>query len=111
MLPPARSIKEMTLIKIREDLEGVVVVTAGPGATITLAAGDDVPEGVEVGEHLLGAEPAAEESAEAAEESPADEPEAPAEESAEESAEAAEAPAKAAGPYATAPKSTRARKA
>lgn len=42
--------------KIRSDLEGVVS-TYQDGVAITLAAGDDVPDGVEVGDHVLdGAE-------------------------------------------------------
>ncbi len=40
------------MLKIREDLEGVVIITTGPGATITLAAGDKVPRGITVGDHL-----------------------------------------------------------
>lgn len=39
--------------KIRADLEGVVAVTIAPGVVKNLAAGDDVPEGVTVGDHVL----------------------------------------------------------
>ena len=38
--------------KIREDLEGVVVIGTG-GDPIVLHPGDDVPEGVELGDHVL----------------------------------------------------------
>lgn len=38
--------------KIREDLEGVVVIGTG-GDPIILHPGDDVPEGVELGDHVL----------------------------------------------------------
>jgi hypothetical protein len=38
-------------MKIRDDLEGVVHVRT-LGGVVVLAAGDTIPEGVEVGEHL-----------------------------------------------------------
>ena len=37
---------------IREDLVGVVLVATENGAPIMLKAGDEVPEGVTVGDHL-----------------------------------------------------------
>lgn len=40
-------------MRIRQDLEGVVYVHAG-GDVVCLAAGDVVPEGAVVGEHLVG---------------------------------------------------------
>lgn len=40
------------MAKIREDFEGAVHVDG-----FVLVAGDDVPEGVRVGEHLTGVEP------------------------------------------------------
>ena len=39
-------------MRIRRDLVGVVVLTTAEGATLTLNPGDEVPEGVEVGDHL-----------------------------------------------------------
>lgn len=39
--------------KIREDLEGIVAVTVSPGEVMVLTAGDEVPEGVTLGEHVL----------------------------------------------------------
>ena len=42
---------------IREDLVGVVTAYDAAGVSVVLVAGDDVPEGVVVGDHLLaGAE-------------------------------------------------------
>jgi hypothetical protein len=38
--------------KIRDDLEGVIIVTTEAGPFI-LRAGDEVPEGVTVGDHVL----------------------------------------------------------
>lgn len=45
------------MVKIRDDLEGVVYPYTSDGITlgIALRAGDDVPAGVVVGEHLLAA--------------------------------------------------------
>ena len=37
--------------RIRDDLEGVVIV-ATDGNPIVLKAGDDIPDGVEVGDHV-----------------------------------------------------------
>ena len=48
-------------MKIRSDLIGVVIVTTSEGTTITLNPGDEVPGGVEVGDHLT-VEPEAEEA-------------------------------------------------
>lgn len=47
-------------MRIRSDLEGVVYVPGDDGELLCLAAGDDVPRGVDVGEHLTTepAEPA-----------------------------------------------------
>lgn len=42
--------------KIRADLVGVVHVPGQIG--VTLKAGDEVPEGVDLGDHLFEAEPA-----------------------------------------------------
>lgn len=49
---------------IREDLDGVTVVPGGDGL-IVLQAGDVVPEGVSVGDHLLEPEPESEPEPEA----------------------------------------------
>ncbi|GEM_PF-2105279 len=38
-------------MKIRDDLEGVVHVRV-PGGVVVLSAGDAVPDGAEVGDHL-----------------------------------------------------------
>ncbi|MGW8565661.1 Rho termination factor N-terminal domain-containing protein [Isoptericola sp. NPDC055881] len=38
--------------KIRDDLDGVVYAYDEGGATVRLAAGDEVPTGVTVGDHL-----------------------------------------------------------
>lgn len=43
-------------MKIRPDLIGVVVVRDADYAAVTLRAGDEVPEGVTVGDHLTAAE-------------------------------------------------------
>lgn len=43
-------------MKIRDDLVGVVIATTSDGTTVTLNAGDEVPEGVVVGDHLTAAE-------------------------------------------------------
>lgn len=40
---------------VRGDLVGVVYVHAGDGA-VRLSAGDTIPDGVEVGEHLIASE-------------------------------------------------------
>jgi hypothetical protein len=40
-------------MKIRDDLEGVVYVHT-EGGVVVLKAGDTIPAGVEVGEHLTG---------------------------------------------------------
>ena len=42
---------------IREDLVGVVFVATENGSPIMLKAGDEVPEGVTVGDHLTVDEP------------------------------------------------------
>lgn len=42
-------------MKIRSDLDGVVYVRLLDGGVACLAAGDTVPEGVDVGPHLLDA--------------------------------------------------------
>ena len=39
-------------MKIRDDLEGVVYVRSDDGTLTTLKAGDTVPSGIEVGDHL-----------------------------------------------------------
>lgn len=44
--------------RIRGDFEGVVHIPGRPGAT--LKAGDEVPDGIEFGDHLFAAEDAAE---------------------------------------------------
>lgn len=93
-------------MKIREDLEGVVVVTTGPGSVVTLAAGAEVPEGIEVGEHLLATDAPAKGPAKA----DATEGAAPAEAPVEVAETSAKEPAEAKGPYAAAPKTTRGRK-
>lgn len=48
------------MAKIRSDLEGVVHAYTADGSPLghTLAAGDDVPNGVVVGDHLLEQKPA-----------------------------------------------------
>lgn len=46
--------------RIRADLDGVVIVRDASEQLVTLAAGDDVPDGVTVGAHVL--EPEAEQS-------------------------------------------------
>lgn len=43
--------------KIRDDLDGVVYVRAGADV-VTLRAGDDVPEGVDVADHLVAGDEA-----------------------------------------------------
>lgn len=45
------------MAKIRTDLEGVVVALDSNGTGITLYPGDTVPEGVEVGAHVLDGKP------------------------------------------------------
>lgn len=40
-------------MRIRSDIEGVVVIPTEVGVPIILAAGDEIPEGVTVGPHLL----------------------------------------------------------
>ena len=42
------------MASVRDDLEGVVTAYDAAGVAVTLSAGDDIPEGVEVGEHVLG---------------------------------------------------------
>lgn len=43
--------------RIRDDLDGTVYLhTGGPSGPVVLVAGDKVPDGVEVGAHLLGPE-------------------------------------------------------
>lgn len=42
-------------MKIREDLTGVVTAYDEGGVLVVLHPGDDVPDGVEVGEHALEA--------------------------------------------------------
>ncbi|OHU23402.1 hypothetical protein BKG77_06980 [Mycobacteroides chelonae] len=71
-------------MRIRRDLEGVVYVHAG-GDVVCLAAGDVVPDGAVVGEHLVGEDSETEEPAEAPEpeETEADKTEAETEEPAE----------------------------
>ncbi len=54
-------------MRIRSDLEGVVYAHGREGV-VTLAAGDTVPDGVEVGEHLTGAAKSEPDSATAPEE-------------------------------------------
>lgn len=44
-------------MKIRSDLEGVVYVRTPDGSVACLAAGDTVPDGVTVGDHLTATEP------------------------------------------------------
>lgn len=39
--------------KIRDDVEGVVLAYDGQGGAVTLRAGDNVPDGVSVGEHVV----------------------------------------------------------
>ncbi len=39
--------------KISDDLEGVVTAYDEAGQSVVLVAGDDVPAGVEVGDHVL----------------------------------------------------------
>ena len=59
-------------MKIRSDLVGVVVLTTADGTALTLNPGDEVPEGVVVGDHLTH------EPEEATEANPGDEvPESP----------------------------------
>ena len=41
------------MAKIRADLVGVTVVALPDSRTIVLAAGDDIPEGITVGNHLI----------------------------------------------------------
>ena len=41
------------MASVRDDLEGVVTAYDAAGVPVTLSAGDDIPEGVEVGEHVL----------------------------------------------------------
>ena len=41
------------MAKIREDIEGVVVAVGATGEPVILRAGDDVPDGVTVGDHVL----------------------------------------------------------
>lgn len=40
-------------MKIRDDLNGVVTAYDEGGVLVVLNPGDDVPDGVEVGEHVL----------------------------------------------------------
>jgi hypothetical protein len=51
-------------MKIRDDLEGVVHVRT-LGGVVVLKAGDTVPDGVEVGDHLTGKAAPAKESEDA----------------------------------------------
>lgn len=44
------------MAKIRGDLDGVVVALGENGQPIILRAGDNVPKGVEVGDHVLALE-------------------------------------------------------
>lgn len=39
--------------KIRDDFEGVVMAYDEGGLPVALVAGDDIPAGVEVGDHVL----------------------------------------------------------
>ena len=48
-------------MKIRDDLEGVVHVRT-PGGVVVLSAGDTVPDGAEVGDHLTKSAPAEKDS-------------------------------------------------
>lgn len=41
------------MASVRDDLDGVVTAYDAAGVPVTLSAGDDIPEGVEVGEHVL----------------------------------------------------------
>lgn len=41
------------MASVRDDIEGVVTAYDAAGVPVTLSAGDDIPEGVEVGEHVL----------------------------------------------------------
>lgn len=41
------------MAKISDDLVGVVTAYNAAGEPVTLKAGDDVPAGVEVGDHVL----------------------------------------------------------
>lgn len=45
-------------MKIRSDLVGVVTTFDTEGLPITLSAGDDVPKGAEVGDHVTEDAPA-----------------------------------------------------
>jgi len=45
------------MAKIRDDLSGVVLAFNQRGGVFTLAAGDDVPDGVTVGAHVLADAP------------------------------------------------------
>lgn len=80
-------------MKIRSDLVGVVEIPTGAGTSTILRAGDEMPEGITLGEHLLA--------------DPANESEEHGEPDAAEEAEPAAQPANTTGPYA---KTTRARK-
>jgi hypothetical protein len=42
------------MAKVRDDLEGVVTAYDEGGVAVTLSAGDDIPAGVEVGDHVIG---------------------------------------------------------
>ncbi len=44
-------------MKIRNDLVGAVVVASETGTPLILKAGDEVPEGVTVGDHVTVGEP------------------------------------------------------
>ncbi len=41
------------MAKIKDDLDGVVTAFDEAGQPVVLNAGDDVPSGVEVGDHVL----------------------------------------------------------
>jgi hypothetical protein len=45
------------MAKIRKDLEGVVVAAGAYGEAVILRAGDKVPDGIEVGDHVLQKKP------------------------------------------------------
>lgn len=49
------------MTRIREDLVGVVHAHSADERVVILAAGDDVPDGFTVGEHLVESAPASEE--------------------------------------------------
>ena len=41
------------MAKVRDDFEGVVTAYDEGGQPVVLAAGDDIPAGVEVGDHVV----------------------------------------------------------